>query len=111
MFGHPASFILLLKSTFDFQTTSSHLRVIRVVTQEISANVYLVLFINDFISNLDVHPGHCPLFNYPIGSVRSDNCTSDSDCLDSQKCCNTSYGMKCLTSKTVPGMYAKKLVT
>ena len=48
-----------------------------------------------------VNPGRCPNAECPKGS--GTNCTADGDCLDTQKCCNTTCGMKCLSSATSPG--------
>eukprot|EP00794_Sanderia_malayensis_P002951 gene2951-3401_t len=52
-----------------------------------------------------VNVGFCPMFTCKVGEPYVNNCTSDEDCSDYQKCCNTSCGTKCLNSTTKPALH------
>eukprot|EP00794_Sanderia_malayensis_P002948 gene2949-3400_t len=52
-----------------------------------------------------VNVGFCPMFTCKVGELYVNNCTSDEDCSDYQKCCNTSCGTKCLNSTTKPALH------
>eukprot|EP00794_Sanderia_malayensis_P013760 gene13760-15199_t len=53
-----------------------------------------------------VNPGYCPASNNcPVGEPNKNTCSSDGDCRDSQKCCNTTCGVKCLNSLKRPALH------